>query len=344
MNRFKLELDYKATTSNKTFKHFLTPKSMYVLKITKQLSTVEYTVIEAILDYYSMPEGNTTKTYAYSTLSNFLKIDKSNFKKIMDSLFKKGYLVKKDNSIILQVELINAQVKKYMEEHGNKALNDNTKAEKDRIILEKDRIILEKDKEYLKTLEKLIAAGVADENDIEKYNRLKTLLYGDDKEDDLEVNEQETTTNTTKEIKAEKQPKIETTTIEVEETQKEADLDVEKEFEHKDTTSIIQPLKQPETFPKHEQTEEEMIQEYLNRLIEPTKIQILSIKKYIYQYFQTKDPKNLIDLEYQMRLYEKAQNDQDSHKAYDQRHGYDDDIDNYDEDGNLNLMDGDINL
>ena len=337
MNRFKLELDYKATTSNKTFKHFLTPKSMYVLKITKQLSTVEYTVIEAILDYYSMPEGNTTKTYAYSTLSNFLKMDKSNFKKIMDSLFKKGYLVKKDNSIILQVELINAQVKKYMEEHGNKALNDNTKAEKDRIILEKD-------KEYLKTLEKLIAAGVADENDIEKYNRLKTLLHNDDKEEDLAVKEQETITNTTKEIKAEKQPKIETTTIEVEKTQKEADLDVKKETENKDTTSIIQPLKQPETFPKHEQTEEEMIQEYLNRLIEPTKIQILSIKKYIYQYFQTKDPKNLIDLEYQMRLYEKAQNDQDSHKAYDQRHGYDDDIDNYDEDGNLNLMDGDINL
>ncbi|HHX67371.1 MAG TPA: hypothetical protein GX708_04855, partial [Gallicola sp.] len=160
-----------------------------------------------------------------------------------------------------------------------------------------------------------------------------------------EANEQETITNTTKEIKAEKQPKIETTTIEVEETQKEAVLDVKEEFEHKDTSSIIQPLKQPETFTKHEQTEEEMVQEYLNRLIEPTRVQILDIKKYIYQYFQTKDPKNLIDLEYQMRLYEKAQNDQDSHKAYDDRRSdWEDDISNYDEDGNLNLMDGDINL
>ena len=332
-------IPYKKDKKGLTVKNYAFSKINQGLEILENITLLEMKTIMFLTSFQKLPtSSNKTKLRRIDTQDQIIKCINTNRKSFGDtikSLEKKNYLIITDDEYILNVDQIEKDIQNVWENKVSSILKDDTKYE-----------LTERELKHFKSLEKLIAVGAADEDDLKEYEELKALLQGcDDKEDDLEANEQETITNTTKEIKAEKQPKIETTTIEVEKTQKEAVLDVEKEFKHKDTSSIIQPVKQPEIFPKHEQTEEEMVQEYLNRLIKPTRVQILTIQKFINNYFTTKDPKNLIDLEYQMRLYEKAQNDQDSHKAYDDRRSdWEDDISNYDEDGNLNLMDGGINL
>lgn len=314
------------------------------------ISTYSKNILNFLFDYQYLPlseeqlkklgKDKVNRKFTDKMIYTALKINPKTYSKSINELVEAGYLTVSDDSLILN---ISGMVKDIHTINTTQIMPILKKGK----INELEDLIIEKDKKYFQKLEKMVVAGIADDDEIKEYNELKTLLHcSDGKEDDLEVNEQETITNTTKEIKAEKQPKKETIIEEVPETQKEADLDAEKEIEHKDTTSIIQPLKQAETFTKHEQTEEEMVEEYLNRLVEASRIEELTIKNFVSNYFQTKNNSFLIDLESQMRIYEKGQAERiNGFKSYDEKLAdFDDDISNWDEFGNLNLMDGGINL
>lgn len=346
-------IPYKKDKKGLTVKNYAFSKISQGIEILENITLLEMKTIMFLTTFQNLPtSSNKTKLRRIDTQDQIIKCINTNRKSFGDtikSLEKKNYLVITDDEYILNVDQIEKDVQNVWENKVLSILKDDAKFE-----------LIVQQQDSLDQLERMIKAGIATPTDIEKYNELKTLLYGNNEEveettketvlsDEEEIEDKATTSTIEAEEQAETEEKEEiddedtSNKIEVdnkEETQKEAVLKDNEEIKYKDTTSIPEAEEQP----KIEQTEDEMVQEYLNRLIEPNRIQILDIKKYIYQYFQTKDPKNLIDLEYQMRLYEKAQTDNDSNKAYDQRHGYDDDIDNYDEDGNLNLMDGDINL
>lgn len=172
MKRFKLKLEFTPESKNRNYRYFQTPKGMYFLKsnsINNSLSSIEYTIIEVILDLHSMPDGKDVKSYGYSTLYNYLNIDKSNFYKAIKALNDKGYITINDNEIKLNIDYINNQIKE-IKEKGMKALNDETKDSLKQQILEKD----EKDKklkEYTNQLNKALQ-----NNNIEEAQRISNMI------------------------------------------------------------------------------------------------------------------------------------------------------------------------
>lgn len=234
-------IPYKKDKKGLTVKNYAFSKISQGIEILENITLLEMKTIMFLTSFQNLPtSSNKTKLRRIDTQDQIIKCINTNrksFNSTIKSLEKKNYLIITDDEYILNVDQIEKDVQNVWENKVLSILKDDAKFE-----------LTAEQQDSFDQLERMISAGIANEKDIKKYNRLKTLLYGgDDKEDDLEANEQETTTNTTTEIKAEEQPKKETTTIEVEETQKEADLDVEKEIEHKDTTSTPEAEKQAET-------------------------------------------------------------------------------------------------
>ena len=234
-------IPYKKDKKGLTVKNYAFSKINQGLEILENITLLEMKTIMFLTSFQKLPtSSNKTKLRRIDTQDQIIKCINTNRKSFGDtikSLEKKNYLIITDDEYILNVDQIEKDIQNVWENKVSSILKDDVKYE-----------LAAEQQDSFDQLERMISAGIANEKDIEKYNRLKTLLHGsDDKEDDLEVNEQETITNTTKEIKAEKQPKIETTTIEVEEAQKEAVLDVKEEFEHKDTTSTPEAKKPAKT-------------------------------------------------------------------------------------------------
>src|SRR5690554_6854734 len=252
------------------------------------ISTYSKNILNFLFDYQYLPlseeqlkkigKDKVNREFTDKMIYTALKINPKTFSKSINELVEAGYLTISDDLMMLNI----SKMVKDIHTINTSQIMPILKKGK---INELEDLIIEKDKKHFKTLEKLIAVGVADENDLKEYEELKTLLYGsDDKEDDLEVNEQETITNTTTEIKAEEQPKTvkkETIIEEVEETTKEADLDVEEETEHKDTTSTPEAEKTAKTEQKEvikEDTSND-INKYRNLSLELNNYQIPTYKE-----------------------------------------------------------------
>lgn len=198
------------------------------------ISTYSKNILYFLFDYQYLPlseeqlkkRGKVNREFTDKMIYTSLNINYRTYSKSINELVAAGYLTISDDLMMLNI----SKMMKDIHTINTTQIMPILKKGK---INELEGLIIEKDKKYFQKLEKMVVAGIADEDEIKEYNELKTLLHGSD---DKEVNEQETITNITKETKAEKQD----ATIEVEETQKEADLDVEREIEHKDTTSTLE--------------------------------------------------------------------------------------------------------
>lgn len=258
------------------------------------ISTYSKNILNFLFDYQYLPlseeqlkkigKDKVNREFTDKMIYTALKINPKTFSKSINELVEAGYLTISDDLMMLNI----SKMVKDIHTINTSQIMPILKKGK---INELEDLIIEKDKKYFQKLEKLIAVGAADEDDLKEYNELKTLLHGSDaiKEADLEVKEQETITNTTTEIKAEKQAKTvnkETAIEEVEETTKEADLieavlNDKKEIEHKDTTSTPEAEKPAKTGQKEvikEDTSND-INKYRNLSLELNNYQIPTYKE-----------------------------------------------------------------